>query len=154
MLGKVQALEVLKEWNGLLGVENKKLNVYLPTMILAYILMACMQSFFVSFWPRKSSDVPDLLCQKHHFSLCPANTFPVGLSPVCSFQKYLLRNSEQDSREIPTPTPPLLFWFPSNNSVYNHKLSNSAICVSSKVWVWIEVSGLGSEQLAPGWPSW
>lgn len=97
-----------------------------------------MQSFLVSFWLRKSSDVPDLLYQKHHSSLCPANAFPVGLSPVLSAQKF----SAGHMGDFPPPLP-LLFWFPSNNSVYNHKLSNSAICVSSKVWVWIGVFSLG-----------
>lgn len=98
-----------------------------------------MQSFLVSFWLRKSSDVPDLLYQKHHSSLCPANAFPVGLSPVLSAQKF----SAGHMGDFSPPPLPLLFWFPSNNSVYNHKLSNSAICVSSKVWVWIGVFSLG-----------
>lgn len=154
MLGKVQALEFLEEWNGLLGVNNKSLNVCLPNVILAYVLMACMQLFLVSFCPRKSSDVPDSLCQKHHFSLCPANTFLWGCFQFAAFRNICSELLSRTQGRSPSPPPPFCSDFPVITlfTITSWAILQFVSALKSeyelKCLVW------GSEQLAPEWPSW
>lgn len=104
-----------------------------------------MQSFLVSFWLRKSSDVPDLLYQKHHSSLCPANAFPVGLSPVLSAQKF----SAGHMGDFSPPPSPFCSDFPV---ITLFTITSWAILQS--VWALkseyeLECSLWGSERLAP-----